>query len=78
MIKNFTTNKLTNLSINTMPKTLKQKIEEILKGNKPQDCIDALESLGKKYRRENSVRINQHQKGKQFDGDRPDLIEMKS
>ncbi len=78
MIQNFTNNKLTNINIDTMPKTLKDKLQEVLKGQKPQDCIDALESLGKKYRRENSVRINHKRKGLNFDGDRPDLTDLKT
>ena len=39
--------------------------------------IAIVESLGKEYRRKNSVRINEKQMGRHTDSDRPDLQIMK-
>lgn len=57
---------------------MKNKIESLLQGLPISEKISILESLCKKYRRENSVRINAKQMGRRVDDDRPDLQTLKS
>jgi hypothetical protein len=56
--------------------TIRAQIEAILKGLSLSDRIALLESLGKKYRRINSIKINNLQYGRKVD-ERPDEINMK-
>jgi len=56
---------------------IKKKIELILKDLHPSERIDILESLGKDYRKKNSVRINSIKYNK-LDMDRPDLYSLKN
>jgi hypothetical protein len=55
---------------------IKQQLEAILAPLSLSERIALLESLGKKYRRENSVRINSKQMGRIVDV-RPDEINLK-
>jgi hypothetical protein len=55
----------------------KQKIEEILEHLNHSEKIIVLESLCKKYRRLNSISINEKQMGRKVDNERPDLLSMK-
>jgi hypothetical protein len=55
---------------------IKNEIEAILAPLSLSERIALLESLGKKYRRENSVRINSKQMGRIVDV-RPDEINLK-
>ena len=57
---------------------MKDRIELLLSELPTTDKISILESLCKKYRRENSVRINAKQMGRRIDGDRPDLQMLKA
>lgn len=57
---------------------MKNKIESLLQGLPISEKISILESLCKKYRRENSVRINAKQMGRRVDDDRPDLQTLKT
>jgi hypothetical protein len=57
---------------------MKNKIELLLQGLPISEKISILESLCKKYRRENSVRINAKQMGRRVDEERPDLQTLKS
>ena len=56
---------------------MKQKIELLLSELPTTEKINILESLCKKYRRENSVKINAKQMGRRIDDDRPDLQLLK-
>lgn len=56
---------------------MKSLIEKILTPLSITERIAILESLCKKYRRENSKRINAFQMGRKFDGERPDLEILK-
>lgn len=56
---------------------MKDQIEMILADLPMTEKIAILESLCKKYRRQNSVRINAKQMGRRVDGERPDLIILK-
>jgi len=56
---------------------MKQKIELLLSELTTTEKINILESLCKKYRRENSVKINAKQMGRRVDDDRPDLQLLK-
>lgn len=56
---------------------MKQKIELLLSELPTTEKITILESLCKKYRRENSVRINAKQMGRRVDDERPDLQLLK-
>jgi len=56
---------------------MKQKIELLLSELPTTEKINILESLCKKYRRENSVKINAKQMGRRVDDDRPDLQLLK-
>lgn len=57
---------------------MKEKIEILLSGIPVTEKISILESLCKKYRRENSARINAKQMGRRIDDDRPDLQILKA
>lgn len=57
---------------------MKKEIESILKDLPMSERISILESLCKKYRRLNSVRINSLQMGRKIDMDRPDLESLKN
>lgn len=57
---------------------MRNEIEMILADMSMTEKIAILESLCKKYRRENSVRINAKQMGRRVDGERPDLIILKN
>jgi hypothetical protein len=59
-----------------MAKCYKSELEAILAPLSLSERIALLESLGKKYRRENSVRINSKQMGRIVDV-RPDEINLK-
>lgn len=56
---------------------MKQKIELLLSELPTTEKINILESLCKKYRRENSVKINAKQMGRRVDDERPDLQLLK-
>lgn len=56
---------------------MKQKIEALLAELPTTEKINILESLCKKYRRENSARINAKQMGRRVDDERPDLEILK-
>lgn len=58
--------------------TMKQKIEDLLSTLPTSEKIIILESLGKKYRRENSMRINNKQMGRQLVDERPDELALKA
>jgi len=57
---------------------MKNYLEAILKDLPLSERIALLESLGKKYRRLNSIRINSKQMGRKVDEDRPDLQILKN
>ena len=57
---------------------IKREIEKILEYVPTSEKIAVLESLCKKYRRLNSVRINEKQMGRRVDDDRPDLQLLKN
>ena len=57
---------------------MKNYLEAILKDLPLSERISLLESLGKKYRRLNSIRINSKQMGRKVDEDRPDLQILKN
>jgi hypothetical protein len=57
---------------------MKEKIEILLSELPTTEKINILESLCKKYRRENSARINAKQMGRRVDEDRPDLQTLKA
>jgi hypothetical protein len=57
---------------------MKDKIEILLQELPTSEKINILESLCKKYRRENSARINAKQMGRRVDDERPDLQTLKS
>ena len=56
----------------------KREIEKLLEYDPITERIALLESLCKKYRRLNSVKINNLQMGRRVDDERPDLISMKN
>ena len=56
--------------------TIKEQIEMLLSRLSTQAQIDIIESLGKKYRRQNSMKMNAAQYGRKVDV-RPDEINMK-
>lgn len=66
-----------NYIINTMPSNTKHKIDELLKPLTPTEKIALLESLSKKYRRENSVNINHGQYNRRVE-ERPDELNLKA
>lgn len=57
---------------------MKDQIEMIMAELPMTEKIAVLESLCKKYRRQNSMRINAKQMGRRVDGERPDLIILKN
>jgi len=57
---------------------MKTQIEQLLQYIPISERIALLESLCKKYRRLNSVRINAKQMGRKVDEDRPDLQLLKN
>jgi hypothetical protein len=57
---------------------MREKIEQLLKVVPLSERIAILESLCKKYRRQNSIRINAKQMGRKVDDDRPDLQILKN
>ena len=57
---------------------IKRDIEKILEYVPMSEKIALLESLCKKYRRLNSVRINEKQMGRRVDDERPDLQLLKN
>ena len=57
---------------------IKRDIEKILEYVPMSEKIAVLESLCKKYRRLNSVRINEKQMGRRVDDERPDLQLLKN
>lgn len=57
---------------------MKEKIEQMLNAVPLSKRIEVLESLCKKYRRQNSIRINAKQMGRKVDDDRPDLQMLKN
>jgi hypothetical protein len=57
---------------------MKREIEKLLEYIPMSERIAILESLCKKYRRLNSVRINAKQMGRKVDDERPDLLLMKN
>lgn len=57
---------------------MKEKIEKMLTIVPLSERIAILESLCKKYRRQNSIRINAKQMGRKVDDDRPDLQMLKN
>ena len=57
---------------------MKEKIDTMLAQFPTTEKIAILESLCKKYRRLNSVKINARQMGRKVDDDRPDLQLLKN
>lgn len=57
---------------------MKREIEKLLEYIPTTERIAILESLCKKYRRMNSIRINAKQMGRKVDAERPDLISLKN
>ena len=57
---------------------MKTQIEKLLEYTPTTERIAILESLCKKYRRLNSIRINAKQMGRKVDNERPDLIQLKN
>lgn len=57
---------------------MKREIEKLLEYVPTTERIAILESLCKKYRRMNSIRINAKQMGRKVDAERPDLIQLKN
>jgi len=57
---------------------MRNYLEAILKDLPLSERITLLESLSKKYRRLNSIRINSKQMGRKVDEDRPDLQILKN
>lgn len=56
---------------------MKEQIKAILSNLHPSEAIALLESLGKEFRKKNSIRIN-NIKFNKLDMERPDLLELKS
>lgn len=57
---------------------MKTEIEKLLEYIPMSERIAILESLCKKYRRLNSIRINAKQMGRKVDAERPDLMILKN
>jgi hypothetical protein len=57
---------------------MKREIEKLLEYIPTSERIAILESLCKKYRRLNSIRLNAKQMGRKIDSERPDLIQLKN
>ena len=71
-ITNFTTNEY------LMEKHYRNQIKAILNEMNQSEAIELIESIGKEYRRKNSVRINSIAHRKLIDLDRPDLAILKA
>lgn len=56
---------------------MKDQIKAILSQLHPSEAIALLESLGKEFRKKNSIRIN-NLKFNKLDMERPDLFQLKS
>jgi flagellar motor switch protein FliG len=56
---------------------MKDQIKAILSQLHPSEAIALLESLGKEFRKKNSIRIN-NLKFNKLDMERPDLLQLKS
>lgn len=56
---------------------MKEQIKAILSQLHPSEAIALLESLGKEFRKKNSIRIN-NLKFNKLDMERPDLFQLKS
>lgn len=56
---------------------MKEQIKSILSQLHPSEAIALLESLGKEFRKKNSIRIN-NLKFNKLDMERPDLYQLKS
>ena len=76
MISIFITREFTEGKYYNM--TRKNKIEQALIGLTTTEKIAILESLCKRLRRENSIRMNATQMGRRTDSDRPDLELLKN
>ena len=57
---------------------MKREIEKLLEYIPTTERIAILESLCKKYRRLNSIRLNEKQMGRKVDEERPDLMQLKN
>ena len=57
---------------------MKSQIEKLLEYIPTTERIAILESLCKKYRRLNSIRVNEKPMGRKVDEERPDLISLKN
>jgi len=71
-IINFITNEY------SMEKHYRNQIKAILNEMNQSEAIELIESIGKEYRRKNSVRINSIAHRKLIELDRPDLAILKS
>jgi len=71
-IINFTTKEY------LMEKHYRNQIKAILNEMNESEAIELIESIGKEYRRKNSVRINSIAHRKLIDLDRPDLAILKA
>ena len=61
-----------------MEKHCRNQIKAILEQLDKSQAIELIESIGKEYRRKNSVRINSIAHSKMIEMDRPDLALLKS
>lgn len=61
-----------------MERHYRNQIKEILEQLDKASAIQLIESIGKEYRRQNSVRINSIAHRKLIEMDRPDLATLKS
>lgn len=61
-----------------MEKHYRNQIKAILNEMNQSEAIELIESIGKEYRRKNSVRINSIAHRKLIDLDRPDLAILKA
>ena len=61
-----------------MEKHYRNQIKAILNEMNQSEAIELIESIGKEYRRKNSVRINSIAHRKLIELDRPDLAILKS
>lgn len=52
-------------------------IESILKQMPPQEALDLINSIAKRMRQSNSIRINKGSIKNVIDADRPDLVHLK-
>ena len=58
-------------------KDLRTELVSILNQLHPSEAISLVESIGKEFRRKNSIRIMSNQPVKHIDMDRPDLMTIK-